>query len=1231
MKQDIILFLCTLSILASVFLFSTSAKSDAPSIVITEIGATEPSGDEWVEIYNASDAPIDLTGWKFLEANTNHGLTLVQGDDATIASGQYAVITQNNGQFLTKYPNITVPIFDSSWNTLNEGGEEIGLKNAQGDIIEQFTYINATNFSLERIDPTIQDYGATNWKEHPNGNTVGKQNYWRVNNEPADTNEPPIALFTISTSTTNVNTNILFDATSSTDDTSIASYIWDFGDETSGADAITPHEYTNAGSYTITLTVTDTDGLSSNTSTLITILQNEIQEETPTPTTSSSIRINEFVPNPNTDEHEWIELFNTTTSTAYLTGWTLHDGAGVIVSPTSTIDANGFIVIELSTNKLNNSGDLIALFNPENQSVDSVAYGNWENATVDVPEKGNALAIDERGTWQKTTTPTKGEKNSITAPTPTETPAPSSGGGGGNIIVPTKTYEEGVVVINELVSDPQDGEEEFVELFNTSDESISLKGWWVEDGSEAKTTLNGDINAHGFFVVDSPKGNLNNSGDEVFLIDPGGKEIDRVTYGNWDDGNTSDNAPIAQDPLSLARRLDGLDANNDFYDFVLTDTITKGKTNIISLNTTDGTGTGQILGTKIFSSSVHINEIYPNPPGSDSDDEFIELYNAGAETVDITNWKLGDSSKKRYTITDGHLTPGAYLVLKRATTGIALNNSGGEEVGLYDPNGAMVEKTHFTGSAAEGQSWARKEDGSWAWTTEVTPSEANVIEGKSAAPIIAITVDPEVAVGQHVLFDASDTTDPESETITFVWTFGDNSTDEGDIVEHVFNTEGTYTVTLAATDASGNTSSKEVIVSVKNTLSFAGGFKATTPVDKIEISEIFPNPQGSDTTEFIELYNPTDTAIDLTDIKLDDEEGGSRAYTIPKDTTIAPGAYMVFGRQDTKLALNNTSDSARILYPDGTVLRDVRFDDVLEGHSYVRDENDEWTWTSTLTPGEANIVSPPDDTKKTKTTTTKSKMVKPVIATTLAGLRNEDIGDMITTTGTVAVLPDVFGSQYFYMVAAATSTDTEPAGVQVYMNSKAFPDMDLGDVIQVTGEISEISGETRVKTSGEQDIKVLDHEALPNAKPVDIATINETYEGSLIEVHGEITEIKSSYMYVDDGSDEIQVYFKRGAGINPKTYQLGDLVNVEGIVSQTKSGYRLLPRTATDIVKTGVVEDVIVKKEATKEENTKELTQKYLTATAGGITAILVGLVAKIENSPFKKIILFFRRKRKEE
>ncbi|MBT4120886.1 MAG: PKD domain-containing protein [Candidatus Magasanikbacteria bacterium] len=1198
----------------AIFLFFNSVRSENSDIVINEICSTgcASSGHQWIEIYNKGTVATDVTGWKFYEDETNHSLSLASSSteqDFIIQSGEYALIVQNDLYFFEDNPDVTSTVFDSSWGTLNKSGEEIALKNSAGDLTEQFTYQAISNFSLERKDSAELITDENNWQEHVSSHTAGQPNYW--NTEDTEENQIPTAVIAGS-STAYIDQEAMFDASDSSDlDGIISSYEWLLDGVSVGGSGILNYIFTTTGTFNLILNIEDDDGAFASTSLGVLVESEKEEEPEAVATTTSGLIINEFVSDPVSGENEWIEIYNPTTSSIDLTGWKLYDGMGSIASPTSTIEAGGFFVIELSSSKLNNSGDIIILKNDLDEIVDSVSYGDWDDGDT----SDNALAVSDpnsiariingqntgnnKNDFAETTTVTKGASNQIAAPVVS---VPSSGGGGGGTVepAPTVTYSRSEVVINEIVSDPTDGAVEFVELYNRTASSVDLAGWWIEDGGESKTNLNGNISVRSFKTIESPKGNLNNSGDSIVLFAPDGTKIDQVTYGTWDDGNISDNAPAPDDPLSLIRKIDGQDGNNDYYDFVLTSTITPGSSNIVSVVTEGGEVVEQLL----TSAQIKINEIMPNPVGSDNEDEFIELKNEGSETINLKNWFLSDSTSKKYKITQGSIKSGDFIVFKRSMTGIALNNTGGDEVKLYSTNSSLVDSVKYAGRAGESETYARKDDGTWAWTIKTTSGKANIIEGVSAAPIISIDVDTEVAQGESVIFDASDTTDPEAEEMSFEWDFGDGTNDEGIVVEHIFNNEGVYGVKLKATDGSGNVSEKQVIITVKNVLDFVGGYFESGNISKIKISEFIPNPEGSDTTEFIELYNSGDEEIDLSGIKIDDEEGGSRAYTFPNGTIIQPGEYFIVGRQDSKLALNNTSDSVRLLYPDGTILQEVRYDDVLEGASYIADENEKWLWTSAVTAGKENIISSVALLAKTKTVSrAKSKMIKPIINTTLEKLRDEDIGDKVKVVGIVAVEPGVLGSQYFYIVGSP--------GVQVYMYKKDFPDLKVGDRVEVTGEISEAYGETRIKLVDRGDIKVIDHQASPVPKSVEIADLQEPYEGWLVQVSGEITELKSSYMYVDDGTEEIKVYFKRGAGINKKILQAGDLVKVSGLLAQTKTGYQILPRSQEDIKKTGVAESFVTKIENEEGEEKKETVEKYLTATAGGLTSILVGLFAK--------------------
>jgi PKD repeat protein len=85
---------------------------------------------------------------------------------------------------------------------------------------------------------------------------------------PPPPNQPPTATFTSTAS----GLDAAFDASGSTDpDGAVVSYAWDFGDGTSGVGPTPGHTYAQAGTYSVTLTVTDDDGGTSSHTAPVTV------------------------------------------------------------------------------------------------------------------------------------------------------------------------------------------------------------------------------------------------------------------------------------------------------------------------------------------------------------------------------------------------------------------------------------------------------------------------------------------------------------------------------------------------------------------------------------------------------------------------------------------------------------------------------------------------------------------------------------------------------------------------------------------------------------------------------------------------------------------------------------------------------------------------------------------------------------------------------------------------
>ena len=90
--------------------------------------------------------------------------------------------------------------------------------------------------------------------------------------------EPPVAVINVTPGIAGIAPfTVVLDASASTDDRGIASYSWDFGDNTFGTGVLATHTYSNAGIYIVILTVTDYWGNEDYDTETITV--NEPEEE----------------------------------------------------------------------------------------------------------------------------------------------------------------------------------------------------------------------------------------------------------------------------------------------------------------------------------------------------------------------------------------------------------------------------------------------------------------------------------------------------------------------------------------------------------------------------------------------------------------------------------------------------------------------------------------------------------------------------------------------------------------------------------------------------------------------------------------------------------------------------------------------------------------------------------------------------------------------------------------
>ncbi|OIO06977.1 hypothetical protein CO115_03545 [Candidatus Falkowbacteria bacterium CG_4_9_14_3_um_filter_36_9] len=952
--------------------------------------------------------------------------------------------------------------------------------------------------------------------------------------------------------------------------------------------------------------------------------------------------------------NEWIELKNLTGSEINLDGWRLkaNDGQPNIALG-GIMPANGFFLLERTNNDsalgvsadliyvgaLGNDGEILELYDANGNLIDKIdASAGWpagDNTTKQTMERksdgswqtsadvgGTPKAENSAGIINSPLAPQYDEKAANKEVEPLSTGTTERG----------STSNIGDILINEFVADPADGEVEWIELYNNAGAVVDLAGWTIEEGSGARTTLSGNIASHKFIVIEEPKGNLNNKGDIVILRDGGKNIIDSVAYGNWDDGNMNDNAPASADPLSIARKNDGHNSQNNSKDFLATAMPTKNESNIIKdANQEDGSADNG-NNNYSYSNNIIISEIFPNPAGDESA-EFIELYNQGETAVDLSGWMIGDDSQGRYKIAQGSeaganlanniIKAGKYFVIYRSTSKIALNNSG-DTVKLYQPSSDEIYQMVKYEKTTEGWSYNYdKNNGNWSWSEKISPGKDNIIKKINHPPLIFFDFEEKVLAGQAVIFDSADTIDEDGDILQYNWDFGDGFKNSLPNPEHTFLKTGAYAVQLTVSDGVNKAVEKRDIKVVSD-LNSNNETSLNLDDGNIIINEIFPNPVGEDNPpagqgEFIELYNKGEVAVNLLNWQVDDSEGGSSAYVFNSDNFLSGGSYFLLNRNDSKITLNNTSDSVRLFNNSGELVDAVEYAEVYEGESYARGANEKWFWTPVITPKEKNIISVKAGAENNNTiglTAGLNENNNGPMEIFLEEINKCQIGDLVKTAGTVAVKPGILGAQYFYIVGSP--------GIQVYSYKKDFPDLKVGDYVAVAGEISESRGERRIKTKTTADIKVIANNGEPIPTEVIGEEMDESFAGSLVKISGELTERKSSTLYIDDGTGEVVAYIKEATGIDLKELVEGDVLEITGIAVGTSAGLKVMPRSPDDIKKIAVkgisqeVPPVLGEVNNGNEwavagRDKKMELFKYLLIIAGGAIVVLIGFLIKIK------------------
>ncbi|PIT90956.1 hypothetical protein COU17_03320 [Candidatus Kaiserbacteria bacterium CG10_big_fil_rev_8_21_14_0_10_49_17] len=118
------------------------------------------AGREWVEIVNTGATSVSLSGWRFFEADTNHKLTIVQGDE-TLASGDYAVLADDATAFLAENAEYSGTLFDSSFSLKNTG-EYLAIRDSE--LVDQDSLTYNSDWGAGGDGNTLSRSASNSWE-----------------------------------------------------------------------------------------------------------------------------------------------------------------------------------------------------------------------------------------------------------------------------------------------------------------------------------------------------------------------------------------------------------------------------------------------------------------------------------------------------------------------------------------------------------------------------------------------------------------------------------------------------------------------------------------------------------------------------------------------------------------------------------------------------------------------------------------------------------------------------------------------------------------------------------------------------------------------------------------------------------------------------------------------------------------------------------------------------------
>ncbi|NJD21547.1 MAG: hypothetical protein FIA82_02590 [Melioribacter sp.] len=475
------------------------------AVVLNEIMYNPSNGEpEWIELFNNSQFDIDLEEWSITDVLTTPQKTKIQAEDYIFPNKTFLVIAKDS-TIKNFHSSISSKLIISPFANLNNDADGLVLKDSRDVTIDSVRYDSfwggANGKSLERKSIGSYSIDRNNWSSSKD---VELSTPGRVNSVTQKKFDLTVNSITTTPQYPAYNEEVFLNAKVVNYGSELASsFIVKFYLRTNNVNSyLCEVQETNLNGKDSVL-VTSSSKLKLNESKTILCkvifigdedtMNNSFISEVSPGDKRNSVQISEVMYDPLTNESEWVEIYNSSSDLINLKNWSISDQLplptkSVIASKDNFLNPGEYAVIAYDTLKYPyypprkflqakfgslSSSDGVVIYDFRNAVIDSLKYNSdWGGAKGSSMERLSFLsATNDSSNWATTLDPngaTAGLKNSI---------------------VDLTKYTAGVLVINEIMFDPATGSAEYIEFYNTTNDSIQLGGSEIKIGSSAKYKL----------------------------------------------------------------------------------------------------------------------------------------------------------------------------------------------------------------------------------------------------------------------------------------------------------------------------------------------------------------------------------------------------------------------------------------------------------------------------------------------------------------------------------------------------------------------------------------------------------------------------------------------------------------------------------------------------------------------------------------------------------------------